>query len=91
MLLCVGLAAGIGGASAMPLAPSPHSDAVLIRVAGACFGGRTIPTEAKPLVDEKRIAKMRAAGQLPDTFVCGRCTYNLGGDPGAAWYAKTCK
>jgi hypothetical protein len=34
---------------------------------------------------------MRDEGKLPDAFVCGPCEYSLGGDPGAAWYAKTCK
>jgi hypothetical protein len=91
MFIFAGLMTSVGAAAAMPAGPAPHADGLLIRVAGACFGGRPIPTEAKPLLDAKRIAQMRAAGQLPDSFVCGRCRYDLGGDPGAAWYVKTCK
>ena len=34
---------------------------------------------------------MRRAGRLPDTFVRGRCTYNLAGDPEVAYYVKTCR
>jgi hypothetical protein len=50
-----------------------------------------IPTEANPIVGEKRLATMRRAGKLPDTFLRGRCTYNLAGDTGAAYYVKTCR
>ena len=56
----------------------------------ASFEG-TIPTEVSPIVGEKRLAKMRREGKLPDTFVRGPCTYNLAGDPGAAYYVKTCR
>jgi len=56
----------------------------------ASFEG-PIPTEASPIVGEKRLAKMRREGKLPDTFVRGSCTYNLAGDPGAAYYVKTCR
>jgi hypothetical protein len=64
---------------------------LLVRVAAACFGGRAIPSEAHPILDAKLISRMRADGRLPDTFVCGRCRYDIGGDPGAVYYVKTCR
>jgi hypothetical protein len=64
-----------------------HSDATWSKVN---FVGN-IPTEANPIVGEKRLATMRRAGKLPDTFLRGRCTYNLAGDTGAAYYVKTCR
>ncbi len=68
----------------LPSQPNP----LLMTVAN--FQG-TIPTEAHPIVGEERLAKMRREGKLPDTFVRGPCTYNLAGDPGAAYYVKTCR
>ena len=56
----------------------------------ATFEG-VIPTEAKPIIGEKRLARMRRDGKLPDTFARGRCTYNLAGDIAAAYYVKECR
>jgi hypothetical protein len=54
-----------------------------------------IATEDHPLfapkTDPDRLSRMRRDGKLPDKFVCGRCEYDLGGDPGSAYYVKTCK
>lgn len=47
--------------------------------------------DTKPITDAKVIAKMRREGKLPDSYVKGRCRYDLGGDPGAAYYHVTCR
>jgi len=77
-----------GTASAFRSGLPPQPYPLLTYVAN--FEG-TVPTEASPIVGEKRLAKMRREGKLPDTFVRGPCTYNLAGDPGAAYYVKTCR
>jgi hypothetical protein len=87
-LLCSGLCGSIGSASAFPIA-APGSPGPLV-LSIASFQG-TIPTEAHPIIGEARIAKMRREGGLPDTFVRGRCLYELAGDPGAAYYVRTCR
>jgi hypothetical protein len=53
--------------------------------------GGPIPTLAKPIVGEALLARMRRGGCLPDTFNRASCRYDLGGDPGAAYYVKTCR
>lgn len=77
-----------GGASAITLMLRPQSDGLLVRVAAGCRlpGGRPIPTEDRALDDPQLIAKMRKAGQLPDTFVCGRYRYDIAGNPGTTYY-----
>lgn len=90
VLLCTILIIGTGGSYAAPLVSRPDPAPPLRLAATACFGGRTTPTEDHPILDRKRISAMRRAGQLPDTFVCGRCRYDIGGDPGAVYYVKTC-
>lgn len=86
-LACFLAVGGIGTASALPSGelPSPHAITLI-----ASFKG-VVPTEANPITGEKRLARMRREGKLPDTFVRGRCTYSLGGDPGAAYYFKECR
>lgn len=79
-LACVLIGGAMAGAVAQPNAAEP----------AATFEG-VIPTEAKPITGEKRLARMREAGKLPDTFVRGRCTYNLAGDIAAAYYVKECR
>lgn len=88
-LLCAGWAGSIGVASAFPVGPSEVSEPFLLSIA-ATFKG-TIPSEAHPIRGAARIAKMRREGRLPDTFVRGRCEYDLGGDPEVVYYVKTCK
>lgn len=88
LLLWSGLCAN--AASAFPFAPLARLDMPVLSIATASFQG-TIPTEAHPIFGEKRLAKMRREGRLPDTFVRGRCEYNLAGDPGVAYYVKTCR
>jgi hypothetical protein len=89
-LLASGLAGTIGAASAFPVGPSDVPESFLLSIAVATFKG-TIPTEANPITGTARLAKMRREGRLPDTFVRGRCEYSLAGDPGAAYYVKTCR
>ena len=73
-------------ASAMILSFPPGKALFLKIGATDCKG--PIATEDRPIYGEARLKKMRKDGKLPDTFVCGRYRYNLGGDPGAAWYHK---
>ena len=40
---------------------------------------------------EARLARMRKNGELPDTLRAGRCRYDLAGDPGVAYYVRTCR
>jgi hypothetical protein len=91
LLLCSGLAGNAGvAASALPMGRSEGPERLLVAAATSSFTG-TIPTEARPITGEARIAKMRAEGRLPDTFVRGRCTYNLAGDPAVVYYVKSCR
>lgn len=90
VLLCTILMISTGGVYATPLISRPNPAPLLRLAATTCFGGRTIPNEAHPILNSKRISGMRRAGQLPDTFVCGRCRYDIAGDPGAVYYVKTC-
>ena len=39
---------------------------------------------------EARLARMRAKGELPDTVHAGACHFDLAGDPGVAYYVKSC-
>jgi hypothetical protein len=85
-----GLPGTIGSSSALPIVPFETSTLLPTQAVPARFQG-TIPTEAHPIRGVERLAKMRRDGHLPDTFVRGHCTYNLAGDPGVAYYAKTCR
>jgi hypothetical protein len=89
-LLCSCLCGNASIALAVPIGPVENPRLLVIPVAASGFKG-TIPTEAHPLRGEARLASMRRAGRLPDTFVRGRCTYNLAGDPEVAYYVKTCR
>jgi hypothetical protein len=81
------LVGGVGTASAFPSVEVIRPNAIELV---ANFEG-PIPTEANPITGEKRLARMRREGKLPDSFVRGRCTYNLAGDPAAAYYVKECR
>lgn len=39
---------------------------------------------------EALLAGMRRRGELPDTLHAGRCRFDLAGDPGVAYYVRTC-
>jgi hypothetical protein len=89
-LLCSGLAGSVGAASAFPMGSVRDPQSFAIPTAAKGFTG-PIPTEEHPITGAARIAKMRREGRLPDTFVRGRCTYELGGDPGVVFYVKSCR
>jgi hypothetical protein len=82
------VAGSLGTASAFPAGELSQPDPAWRTIAS--FEG-VVPTEANPITGEKRLARMRRDGKLPDTFLRGRCTYNLAGDTGAAYYVKTCR
>jgi hypothetical protein len=88
IILGLALTAGAPAAIAVPQALPALSSPVLRVGATDCRG--PIATEQRPITDAKLLAKMRRDGKLPDKFVCGRCEYDLAGDPGAAYYVKTC-
>jgi hypothetical protein len=89
-LLFAGMLSGMQTTLAMPLASPAEPSTLLLRTGAADCKG-PIASEAHPIFGTERLAKMRRTGLLPDTFVCGRCTYDLAGDPGVAYYAKTCR
>jgi hypothetical protein len=88
LLLCSALLS-VQPASGAPL--SVPGDARLLLKVGATDCKGPIATEAHPITGAARLARMRKEGRLPDRFVCGRCEYLLGGDPGAAFYVKKCR
>ena len=90
LLFAVLLSNVVQPASAIPLS-SPGGPSALLLRAGAADCEGPIATEAHPIFGTEILAKMRREGRLPDSFVCGRCKYDLGGDPGVAYYVKTCK
>jgi hypothetical protein len=85
-----GLPGTIGSSSAAPIVALETSALPPILALTVGFQG-VIPTAANPITGVERLAKMRREGRLPDTFVRGDCTYNLAGDPGVAYYEKTCR
>ena len=84
---CV-LALGVQAAAALPLSEFGRVYPYLVRKAQICLL-TSIPTQANPVRDATLLAEMRR--QLPDTFACGRCRYDLAGDRGAAYYLRTCR
>jgi hypothetical protein len=90
LLLFAELLSSAQSASASPLSSRAVSNTLLLRI-GATDCKGPIATEARPIFGTDILAKMRQEGRLPDKFVCGRCEYDLGGDPGAAYYVKTCR
>ena len=91
LLVVIGLLANEQAASAMPLTSSPAGTNTQVIPTGATDCKGPIASQAHPIIGAERLAKMRREGLLPDRFVCGRCEYSLGGDPGAAYYVKTCR
>ena len=68
---------------------SPSASELIVRI-GATDCKGPIASEKHPIMGEKLTGKLRQEGRLPDSFVCGRCRYDLRGDPGAAYYIKNC-
>jgi len=90
LLLFSVLLLSVQSASAIPLS-RPISSGTLLLPIGATDCKGPIASEKHPVFGAERLAKMRKEGRLPDKFVCGPCEYNLGGDPGAAYYVKSCR
>ena len=82
------LASGMLAASALPLSEFSRVYPYLVRKARICLL-TGIPTQANPITDAELLAEMRR--RLAVTFACGRCRYDLAGDPTAAYYVKTCR
>lgn len=88
VILCAVMLFGMGTVSALPLSTLENSYAFLARKAAVCL--RPAPTEANPIRGGALIAELREQGRLLDSFKCGRCRYDLIGEPEAAYYVKTC-
>jgi hypothetical protein len=84
---CV-LALAMQAAAALPLSEFGRVYPYLVRKAQICLL-TSILTQANPVRDATLLAEMRR--QLPNTFACGRCRYDLAGDRGAAYYLRTCR
>ena len=89
-LICGAYFLGAPIASALPFW-NPGDQTVLVHRVGTTDCRGPIASDAHPILDSKLIAKLRREGKLPDKFMCGRCQYDLRGDPGAAYYVKTCR
>jgi hypothetical protein len=89
LLLCALMLLGTGSATALPLSTLENSYAFMVRTAAICM--RHMPTEASPIRDASLIEQLQQDGWLVDTFNCGRCSYYLTGDPGTAYYLRTCR
>jgi hypothetical protein len=87
--IVAGLLGTTGSSPALQIATSGARTLPPLLAVAVDFRG-PIPDEAHPIVGAERLAKMRREGRLPDTFKRNGCTYNLAGDPGAAYYVKTC-
>lgn len=81
-------------AFALRLVQAPSSNSIIVNTGSADCRG-PIATANRPLratsSDPNRLMRMKQAGKLPDQFVCGQCTYSLGGDPSVAYYVKSCR
>jgi hypothetical protein len=88
-VISISLLLSVAAVSAGPLFQPAASELVVRVGATDCKG--PIALEGNPIMGEKLTEKMRNEGRLPDSFVCGRCRYELRGDPGAAYYIKTCR
>jgi hypothetical protein len=87
-VISIVMLSSVSAVSAVPFFYPPASDLIVRIGTTDCKG--PVASEMHPIVGEKRTAKLRQDGRLPDRFVCGRCRYDLRGDPGAAYYVKTC-
>jgi hypothetical protein len=87
-VISIGLLASSADVSAVPLFHPSASELVVRIGATDCKG--PVASERHPIMGEKLTGKLRQEGRLPDSFVCGRCRYDLRGDPGAAYYIKSC-
>ena len=87
-VILIGLLSSVTAVSAVPFLQLSEIQPIVLVGATDCKG--PIASEKHPIIGEKLTGKLRREGRLPDSFACGRCRYDLGGDPGAAYYIKTC-
>jgi hypothetical protein len=76
------------GAFALPLSEFDRVYPYLVRQAQICLM-TSIPTQADPVRDLDRLDALQR--RLPESFACGRCRYDLAGDPVATYYVRTCR
>jgi hypothetical protein len=76
------------GASALPLSEFDRVYPYLVRQAQICLM-TSIPTQADPVRDLDTLDEMHR--RLPESFACGRCRYDLAGDPLATYYVRACR
>jgi hypothetical protein len=82
------LALGARPVMALPLSEFDRVYPYLVRQAQICLM-TSIPTQANPVRDADMLDEMHR--RLPDSFACGRCRYDLAGDPEATYYVRTCR
>jgi hypothetical protein len=75
-------------ASALPLSEFDRVYPYLVRQAQICLM-TSIPTQADPVRDLDTLDEMHR--RLPESFACGRCRYDLAGDPLATYHVRTCR
>jgi hypothetical protein len=82
------LALGTRSVMALPLSEFDRVYPYLVRQAQICLM-TSIPTQANPVRDADALDEMHR--RLPDSFACGRCRYDLAGNPEATYYVRTCR
>ena len=82
------LALAAGSASALPFSEFDRVYPYLLRQAQICLM-TSIPTRTDPVRDLDTLEVMQR--RLPESFACGRCRYDLAGDPLATYYVRTCR
>jgi hypothetical protein len=82
------LTLGTRPVGALPLSEFDRVYPYLVRQAQICLM-TSIPTQANPVRDVDMLDELHR--RLPDSFACGRCRYDLAGDPEATYYVKTCR
>jgi hypothetical protein len=82
------LALGMRPVAALPLSEFDRVYPYLVRQAQICLM-TSIPTQANPVRDADTLDELHR--RLPDSFACGRCRYDLAGDPDATYYVRTCR
>jgi hypothetical protein len=88
VLLAGFLALGAGSAAALPLSEFDRIYPYLVRQAQICLM-TAIPTQRDPVRDLDTLEVLQR--RLPESFACGRCRYDLAGDPLATYYVRTCR
>jgi hypothetical protein len=87
-VLLAGLALRAIPAAALPLSEFDRVYPYLVRQAQICLM-TSIPTQMNPVRDLDTLDEMHR--RLPESFACGRCRYDLAGDPLGTYYVRTCR